>query len=90
MKNIENIVVEYSFKSKERKLIHIAFKAIRNKIPLYIKDEDFREFEELFRKVSRYREKMPLKTGDGRSFKKIRTEYRKKFDEAKKTKKDKK
>lgn len=88
MKNIQDIVVKYSFKSKERKLIHIAFKAIRNKIPLFIRDEDFAEFESVFKKVYGYRKKMPLKTGDGRAFKRIRAEYRKKFDESKKIKKE--
>lgn len=90
MKNIQDIVVEYSFKSNERKLIHIAFKAIRNKIPLFIRDEDFAEFESVFKKVYGYRKKMPLKMGDGRAFKRIRAEYRKKFDESKKTKKEQK
>ena len=77
MKKISEINVNYSFKSRERKLIHLAFKAIRNQIPLYIREEDFNHFREVFEKVSGHRKKMRLKTGDGQKFRTIRADYRK-------------
>lgn len=61
MKKISEIKVNYSFKSKERKLIHLAFKAIRNQIPLYIREQDFNDFREVFEKANGYRKKNAIK-----------------------------
>ena len=72
MLKLDKIKVKYDFKSDERRLLHLAFKAIRNGVPLYIDDFDYEVNKEMF---SRSR------VGDGKKYSFLRREYRHRLEE---------
>lgn len=70
-------VFNYNFKSEQRRLIHLAFKAIQNGIPLYIPREDYENNKGILHSVTgSYRTKNPSQLPDGMPYKNHRREYR--------------
>lgn len=76
MKRLDEIFVAYEFKCEERRLLHLAFKCIRNDIPLYIKTPDYKANEKLFRKVTAGKRGISRRLEDGKKRNDQRREYR--------------
>lgn len=81
MYRLDDIKVKYEFKSDERRLLHLAFKAIRNGVPLYIDSWDYEANKEMFSRCGGRRKGTPSRVGDGKKFSFLRREYRHRLEE---------